>query len=368
MTKKIEKWCYGGQSRTFFMEQQKTIHAYNAKIMSSLLSLMTIVLACYLILSLLSESISKYISLYLSYFLILLMMHISYEKAAKKSILLTNCYIAGFATVIFSFVCLIGTLFGPSTAAVMFLVYMLTVPMLLIIPVHYMYGFLLTAFVIYSVTALFLKEPLYAYVDCIHGLTCLVLGFFISRRVLESRIALLAINEELDKNSRFDALTGIPNRRSLEQYLQNTYAENETITLAMLDIDDFKRYNDTYGHLKGDEAIRSVAHILRIHGLKRDCFFARYGGEEFILIDTKHSEAEVRDLLEEICEDIRSQNILHQNTRANRLTVSIGYAQKLGQESYEALLKRADDALYVAKRSGKNCIKAHSKHKKAENG
>lgn len=363
MMKKIEKWCYGGQSRTFFTEQKKAIHAYNAKIMSSLLSLMTIVLACYLIFSLLSEFIAEYVPVYLSYFLIVLLMHISYEKVVKKSIFLTNCYIAGFATVIFSFVCLIGTLFGPSTTAVMFLVYMLTVPMLMIIPVHYMYGFLLTAFVIYSVTALFLKEPVYAAMDCIHGLTCLVLGFFISRRVLESRISLLAINEELDKNSRFDALTGIPNRRSLEQYLQNTYAQSETMTLAMLDIDDFKRYNDTYGHLKGDEAIRSVANILKIHGLEWDCFFARYGGEEFILIDTKHTKTEVQELLEQICEDIRSQNILHENTRANRLTVSIGYAQKLGQESYETLLKRADDALYAAKRGGKNCIKLHSKHK-----
>ena len=126
MLENLKRWCYGGQDRTFFAAQQQAIHAYNCKMINGLLPLMTVILACYLVLSVAMPSLSPYSPVYLVYFIILILMSVFFEIKGRRSISCTRFLIWLFFVLIYSFVTLIGTAFGPDTPAVMFIVFLLT--------------------------------------------------------------------------------------------------------------------------------------------------------------------------------------------------------------------------------------------------
>ena len=175
--------------------------------------------------------------------------------------------------------------------------------------------------------------------------------------ILQSRTSLLQANAELNHLSQYDALTGIPNRRGLDEFLDRVYKDSKHFIIAMMDIDEFKKYNDTYGHLAGDDALVTVARLLRQYALDTGSFAARFGGEEFIWIDTIHTPSEVHDILEELRKNLFEQHIVHRKTKLHRLTISIGCAVKTADEPIEHLIQRADEALYEAKNTGRNQLR-----------
>lgn len=175
--------------------------------------------------------------------------------------------------------------------------------------------------------------------------------------ILQSRTSLLQANAELNHLSQYDALTGIPNRRGLDEFLNRVYKGSTHFILAMMDIDEFKKYNDTYGHLAGDDALVTVARLLRQHALDTGSFAARFGGEEFIWVDTIHTPSEVCEILEKLRKDLFDQHIVHRKNRLNRLTISIGCAVKHTDEPIETLIQKADEALYEAKNAGRNQLR-----------
>ena len=174
--------------------------------------------------------------------------------------------------------------------------------------------------------------------------------------ILKSQTSLQQENEELNLLSQYDTLTNIPNRRGLNAFLMRFYPESQHFTLAMMDIDEFKKFNDTYGHLAGDEALCTVAKLLKQHAMASGSFTARFGGEEFIWVDMIHEATMVHTILENFRAELFEQNILHEKTPAGRLTISIGYTEKKPGETIHALIRRADDALYRAKKDGRNQI------------
>ncbi len=173
---------------------------------------------------------------------------------------------------------------------------------------------------------------------------------------MNSRLSLMQANKELSHLSQYDAMTGIPNRRGLDKFIGRIYDESEQLTLAMIDIDKFKNFNDTYGHPAGDKALAETAGILKENALITGAFTARFGGEEFVWIDTLHIRKVVETILEKLQTDLAAKNIPNDGTPTGRLTISIGYAEKQPGESMELLLQRADTALYEAKRCGRNQI------------
>jgi diguanylate cyclase (GGDEF)-like protein len=156
-----------------------------------------------------------------------------------------------------------------------------------------------------------------------------------------------------------DGLTGIFNRRYFDSHLQRClgYAQRNSSPLALLliDIDYFKKYNDAYGHLAGDDCLRKIATALN-QSLRRPAdILARYGGEEFavILPDTDDSGAEI--LARNMLEDISRQNIPHKYSPLGLVSVSIGISLKNDNENDpQALIERADKGLYHAKNAGRN--------------
>lgn len=162
--------------------------------------------------------------------------------------------------------------------------------------------------------------------------------------------------------SEKDELTNLYNRRKMSTFVEDKIINGaETISsigVLMLDVDYFKKYNDFYGHLQGDDALRAIGNVLVQISKKSDVFTARYGGEEFIVIITNKSQDEVSSIAREIKQKINQLQIPHKISKvSDLLTVSIGlcYITNKQIDIYE-MIKKADDALYEAKIRGRNQI------------
>ncbi len=175
---------------------------------------------------------------------------------------------------------------------------------------------------------------------------------------LSHRNAITLKIQELEALSLLDSLTQLANRRYAEMELKGRLAEMERLGLSfgvlLIDIDHFKRFNDTYGHGVGDLALKTVARTLASTARPFD-FFGRWGGEEFVGI-IRHVD---RVRLETVGKRVRA---LVESTKVKtgpsllNVTVSIGAALAVPSDSVESLLKRADDLLYASKRRGRNCL------------
>jgi diguanylate cyclase (GGDEF)-like protein len=170
-------------------------------------------------------------------------------------------------------------------------------------------------------------------------------------------------NEELERLSASDSLTGLSNRRVLTQRLSEellrSQRQNHSFTVVMLDVDHFKKYNDAHGHPAGDEVLKRVANILRTSTRAGDCT-ARYGGEEFaVLLSGKGAEEAIQ-----LAERIR-ERVAEEEFTAGRITLSAGIAEFPHHgHTAEAVISSADEALYQAKRDGRNRVACAQKKQK----
>jgi two-component system cell cycle response regulator len=157
-------------------------------------------------------------------------------------------------------------------------------------------------------------------------------------------------------------LTSLYNHRHFYDRLEEEFSRAERygvpLSLVFFDIDDFKRINDIYGHMRGDQVLKKIGQLLKSVARESD-IPARYGGEEFAVI-LPHTEcAEAQHIADRIMTDIRALDIEHAASEAgSSLTVSIGIASMIPDKTHDetTLVKIADDALYNAKRTGRNRI------------
>jgi diguanylate cyclase len=177
------------------------------------------------------------------------------------------------------------------------------------------------------------------------------------RKATEAQQELMVRNIMMDRLSKIDALTDLYNHITFHEYLDRMLEQLDgssvriPIHLAVADIDNFKKINDTYGHRAGDAVLRSVANVIR-STLKADDIAARYGGEEFAMILTNKTVEEAWDILEQFREEIAKTT--HPELVNETVTISIGLKEYEWGEGKEALFQAADEALYKAKRTGKN--------------
>lgn len=173
------------------------------------------------------------------------------------------------------------------------------------------------------------------------------------------------LNDRLFEQARKDPLTRLGNRLQLREDLEAIRGRIDRYEhgycAVLLDIDFFKAYNDYYGHLAGDEVLVSVADTVAGHCRSGDTAY-RYGGEEFLVLLPEQSPESATKVADRMRSAVEGLLIPHEaNTSSGLLTISGGVATLLPGEdkSVEALLREADEALYRAKRSGRNCIVAH---------
>lgn len=183
------------------------------------------------------------------------------------------------------------------------------------------------------------------------------------RALRVSQQQLLDTNLVLQRLMNSDGLTGLSNRRHFDEYLElewrRSTREQTQISLLMIDVDYFKAYNDAFGHLEGDEALRQVAKAIRANSSRPSDLPARYGGEEFALVLPNTSPGGARLLAEKLRQTIASMNIPHiAPSQGSSLTVSIGLATvvpQVGSHSRQ-LIQSADQGLYAAKHNGRNRV------------
>uniref|UniRef100_UPI00405643DF GGDEF domain-containing protein n=1 Tax=Acetatifactor sp. TaxID=1872090 RepID=UPI00405643DF len=176
----------------------------------------------------------------------------------------------------------------------------------------------------------------------------------------QERRDIQAYNRNLEFLALYDSLTGLANRSHLNEYLSQKFEkalENQTLFgVELMDIDCFKEYNDTYGHLAGDKCIEAVANVLR--GVGNDNMFcARYGGDEFMMIYTDMTAKEIRKVAETIQTEVRALKIEHNASEAAKIvTVSQGIFVKIPSEENREwdFNSMADIILYEAKKEGRN--------------
>jgi len=158
---------------------------------------------------------------------------------------------------------------------------------------------------------------------------------------------------KLSRLAYYDKLTGIYNRRKLDELLSMehkiTKRYNRSLSALFFDIDHFKKVNDTYGHDIGDVVLSNLATLIS-HQIRETDIFARWGGEEFIILlpETTTLEAEI------LAEEIMMSLSLYTFPEVSKITISIGITAIKGKERLHTFTKRLDDALYKAKKDGRN--------------
>jgi len=183
--------------------------------------------------------------------------------------------------------------------------------------------------------------------------------------VMARTAELQAANDQLQELSLSDSLTGLLNRRAMSRKLEEMHAlarrYGNAYSVLLIDIDHFKHYNDTLGHVEGDDALRKVASQLEATVRTSDSIF-RYGGEEFLAVVPHTVNASVEMVAERMRHGIESLAIPHPGSAtAPVVTISIGYASVTADEigglpTWRDLVERADRALYRAKESGRNRV------------
>ena len=167
----------------------------------------------------------------------------------------------------------------------------------------------------------------------------------------------------LESRALLDGLTNIPNRRRFDEMLEiewkRAHRSGLPLSLVMVDVDFFKRYNDHYGHGAGDVCLKSVATVLAESIARPSDMAARYGGEEFVMLLPETDAAGALAIAERLRCQVENQHLVHEYSDvSNWVTISIGVASMLpdSEDSQLALLEQADQMLYRAKESGRNRV------------
>ncbi|MDF1878897.1 diguanylate cyclase [Sulfurimonas sp. SAG-AH-194-C20] len=169
------------------------------------------------------------------------------------------------------------------------------------------------------------------------------------------------VNKKLENVSYTDSLTSLHNRRYFnlvyEREIKRARRKNSYITFMMLDVDFFKQFNDTYGHIEGDYALQTVAKVLKDTLQRPSDYVFRLGGEEFGVLLTDTDESNSAKLARDICDAIRDRKLKHENSSVNEfLTISIGVVCCIADDALDEnmLISRADEMLYEAKETGRD--------------
>jgi diguanylate cyclase (GGDEF)-like protein len=223
--------------------------------------------------------------------------------------------------------------------------------------------------VIFILLVIIFKTSAKCGIDIPNALFAGVAGIILGWQITMNRFSLASVAGKMEdeRNNYFDQctvdeLTQLKNRRdfinTFQRSITNYRQSDNFLCIAILDIDFFKNYNDHYGHLEGDECLRKIGKVLKELNDSMNIYAARIGGEEFALIWFEHEAANVKNIASRINSTIYNLYIPHEKSKtAPFVTVSIGiHVVRCGvSDDFNTLYRLADEALYTAKRNGRNC-------------
>jgi len=287
------------------------------------------------------------------------------EKVKKSLVYILICL--SYANVI-TFGIYLSVWAHPGNVGGLFLSILICALLLFNIPAVFYYSLTVISTIVFTIIVFMVKSPEECSIDIPNALFAGALSMIFGWHIIMNRLSLSSIAHRMENErndyfdqSTLDELTQLKNRRdfmiTFQRSLTNHRQDDNFICVAILDIDFFKNYNDYYGHPKGDECLRKVGKVLKDLQNKLNIYAARIGGEEFALLWFEKDTANIENVASLISEMIRRLNIPHErSSAAPHVSVSIGvYAVQCGASNdIDSLYNMADEALYIAKKDGRN--------------
>jgi len=361
---KIKKWSriffFGSDDINFFARQRQSAAEINYV---PLLTTTVIALISFFFLHVLSEWYVVYESIHhlnfvlMSVTILLFIFEMVYlRKHRKYSTVVYYLYII----VCYIYVILLGAVFMPTDVSPWVGILMCVFPTLLFTYPFFHYIVNTIVSVIYITLCFIVKDQTMAIRETIITILALFCSDFATLIVAYQRVLSLKANTRYEQDSRTDDLTGLPNRRAINLRLNNAHNKPKEFIagMIMLDVDNFKAYNDNYGHIKGDEALIKIGNVLKIIASRYNIFIGRYGGEEFIVFVNFINVNNIDNIAKEIKESVKDLNIdfVSNPSKEKQLTISIGVARTETGDDALDVLNNADIALYQSKNKGRNVI------------
>ncbi len=220
----------------------------------------------------------------------------------------------------------------------------------------YIFLYFLLLIITSSIKSPFIKLESYQY-DIIYLFNVVIAIICITEFCIFFSYKSVFDRKEIKKRSDYDTLTNLPNRYAItetgEDYI--SLSRKNDVYLAIIDIDFFKKINDTYGHFAGDKALINLADILRLKSSERGFFVGRYGGEEFVILSNSSTEDEFYHSLNELRKTVENNSFTYEDN-VIKFTISGGMTKYKANNSFADLLANADKNLYIAKEKGRNII------------
>lgn len=212
-------------------------------------------------------------------------------------------------------------------------------------------------YLVYDCFSFFNKAPQVARDDIFNMFFMMLIGIIIGKYMLKIKLTSYELRRKSEIQKYMDYLTELYNRNKLYEILNTEYDGVIPITgIIMLDIDNFKKYNDMYGHQAGDECLKTVCRCLKECGEQRGLRVFRYGGEEMLAISDSYDYQELEKITNELISQVQAAKIPFEASSYGVVTVSGGFSVRQLDEykDHDQLIGEADQALYHAKGSGKN--------------
>lgn len=356
----LKKWFLEGYDKRHFSTYRADIDQYNIDMLRFFNTLVLLLLAIVFASGFFTGYVADMQPVYVGTAIVtalemVLDSLVLFKHKATKDVSVFLCM-----TKLYVFCIISGVYYSLDTPAISYYVFMIVLSILFIVRPWKMGLYNLLAGAVFCICSYRAKPAEAAMADiyncCIFYLVSAAVSFWI----IKLRVGLIRNEKLLTIQRDTDILTTLPNKRRFNIYAKEAFdtAKDKNLSFLMMDIDHFKAYNDTKGHIAGDYCLESIGKALRKFGEEKQIFFARYGGEEFIAVDTVHRPEEIHAVAQEIVETIYALGLPHESSAFKRITISVGYASQpdVKAEDYMQLLERADEALYRAKQQGRNKI------------
>lgn len=283
---------------------------------------------------------------------------IAWLKGDRSSPQAATALCVTFEALLYVIVILIDTIGGPDAPSSFVQLVCIAMPALFVLPAWITYGMLLAAEVFYTLMVIFLKHPYIAQYDIFGMVTGLLFAFGVSMLVMRSRLKAHELKIRYETMSKRDTLSSLYNKRAFFETACRYFDDhnpNSSCSLAIIDIDDFKQVNDTFGHDVGDRVLSGVGDIL-LELYRPTDLIARFGGDEYlVLADRMIDESLIQRRFHEMRVRVGERST---SAAGTTITLSMGCVFADGQNvDFSELFRQADIALYAAKEQGKNaCV------------
>ncbi len=353
-----KKLAYAGVTKEAFYECKEEIQRHNGEVLGKVLIIAGLLFALFAILGSWVPGFSEVAAYYMLFLIITIGCYAAYWYMRRMDRECKFGYCYGFVLVLFTF-CMIKEVFihteWPGT---LFHVVLLGTFALFLMPFWHEVCFGIAISVVYLICTFVMKDVMVFQLEAANVIVSLCAAVLLSYVVDRERLNYILSKRQLTDSSTVDELTGVNNRRDFNKRIIGSYEVERKLSLAMIDVDNFKSYNDTYGHLAGDKCLHQIGAILREIALENGCYVARYGGEEFVLLGEGMHLSDMRRVAWKTVSEVRKMKMVNEKSPLGIITISVGIAEKdcKRMKAYTDIISEADDMLYRAKESGKNRV------------